>query len=61
MKAKLFTFIAAILIAVSIQANAQTVNSEIAKRKVLAQGLLLFESNVLWEAVSSKWRGRRDG
>ncbi|SRR6266446_10274494 len=27
----------------------------------VAQGLLLFERNVLWEAVSVKWRGRRDG
>jgi hypothetical protein len=27
----------------------------------VTQGLLLFETNVLWGAVSGKWRGRRDG
>lgn len=27
----------------------------------VAQALLLFEGNVRWEAVSNKWRGRRDG
>jgi hypothetical protein len=26
----------------------------------VAQGLVLFETNVLWPGVSGKWRGRRD-
>src|SRR5215470_18848071 len=49
---------AMVFLAIAVSSREATAQDRLPR---VTQGLLLFETNVLWSAVSGKWRGRRDG